>query len=156
MALVSQNMLSKCWEPYIYLKNASTGLEHFIKLLEQIKMYMISILDICQVVSFSTHYFSWICLSNSVTLYQLRGHLDPASNQYRFSAFWLRSKCSICSYQLNIWYVDHVSTSILIWFLQGERLSEACFGSLTSWPCIAVPQGSAHFPIFVPIFFTEK
>ena len=24
---------------------------------------------------------------------------------YRFSAFWLRSKCSICSYQLNIWYV---------------------------------------------------
>ena len=21
---------------------------------------------------------------------------------YRFSAFWLRSKCSICSYQLNI------------------------------------------------------
>ena len=105
---------------------------------------------------FSTHYISWIGLSNSITLYQLWGHLDPASNQYRFSAFWLRSKCSICSYQLNIWYVDHVSTSILIWFLQGERLSEACFGSLTSWPCIAVPQGSAHFPIFVPIFFTEK
>ena len=23
-------------------------------------------------------------------------------DQYRFSAFWLRSKCSICSYQLNI------------------------------------------------------
>jgi hypothetical protein len=23
-------------------------------------------------------------------------------NFYRFSAFWLRSKCSICSYQLNI------------------------------------------------------
>jgi hypothetical protein len=27
---------------------------------------------------------------------------------YRFSAFWLRSKCSICSYQLNIWYGSHV------------------------------------------------
>ena len=36
---------------------------------------------------------------------------------YRFSAFWLRSKCSICSYQLNIWYKDHVSFSILNWFL---------------------------------------
>ena len=36
---------------------------------------------------------------------------------YRFSAFWLRSKCSICSYQLNIWYVGHVPSSILNWFL---------------------------------------
>ena len=151
MALVSQNKLRKCWEPYIYLKNASTGFNHFIKLLEQLKIYAISILETCQVVSFFTHYFSWIFLSNSVTLYQLRGHLDPASNQYRFSAFWLRSKCSICSYQLNIWYVDHVSTSILIWFFQGEWLSEACFGSFTSWPGIAVPPGSAHFPIIQPI-----
>ena len=25
-----------------------------------------------------------------------------AMSGYRFSAFWLRSKCSICSYQLNI------------------------------------------------------
>ena len=25
-------------------------------------------------------------------------------HEYRFSAFWLRSKCSICSYQLNIWW----------------------------------------------------
>ena len=24
------------------------------------------------------------------------------TTRYRFSAFWLRSKCSICSYQLNI------------------------------------------------------
>jgi len=36
---------------------------------------------------------------------------------HRFSAFWLRSKCSICSYQLNIWYVPHRGTSILNWFL---------------------------------------
>ena len=33
------------------------------------------------------------------------------TDSYRFSAFWLRSKCSICSYQLNIWYGDHVSPS---------------------------------------------
>ena len=36
---------------------------------------------------------------------------------HRFSAFWLRSKCSICSYQLNIWYEGHVPSSILNWFL---------------------------------------
>lgn len=29
--------------------------------------------------------------------------------EYRFSAFWLRSKCSICSYQLNLWYVVYWS-----------------------------------------------
>ena len=42
------------------------------------------------------------------------------SFSYRFSAFWLRSKCSICSYQLNIWYEVHVASSILNSFLQGD------------------------------------
>ena len=79
-----------------------------------------------------------------------RGRAETQCLRHRFSAFWLRSKCSICSYQLNIWYVDHVSTSILIWFFQGEWLSEACFGSFMSWPGIAVPPGSAHFPIIHP------
>ena len=41
---------------------------------------------------------------------------------YRFSAFWLRSKCSICSYQLNIWYEDQVFSSILNWFLNGDGI----------------------------------
>ena len=68
--------------------------------------------------------------------------------QHRFSAFWLRSKCSICSYQLNIWYEDHVSSSILNLFLQGDGMSGACSGSIKSWLCIAVPQRSAHFPTF--------
>ena len=67
---------------------------------------------------------------------------------HRFSAFWLRSKCSICSYQLNIWYEDHVSSSILNLFLQGDGTSGACSGSIKSWLCIAVPQRSAHFPTF--------
>ena len=44
--------------------------------------------------------------------------------QHRFSAFWLRSKCSICSYQLNIWYGGHVPPSILNWFLQGDEVQE--------------------------------
>ena len=43
---------------------------------------------------------------------------------HRFSAFWLRSKCSICSYQLNIWYGDHVFPSILNLFLQGMECQE--------------------------------
>ena len=73
--------------------------------------------------------------------------------RHRFSAFWLRSKCSICSYQLNIWYEGHVPSSILNWFLKGDGMSGACSGSITSWPCIAVPQGSAHFPIIALIFY---
>ena len=43
---------------------------------------------------------------------------------HRFSAFWLRSKCSICSYQLNIWYKGHVPFSILNLFLQGMECQE--------------------------------
>ena len=45
---------------------------------------------------------------------------QDGTSPYRFSAFWLRSKCSICSYQLNIWYGSHVFPSILIWFLTGD------------------------------------
>ena len=76
-----------------------------------------------------------------------RNRLLEANIWYRFSAFWLRSKCSICSYQLNIWYEGHRSSSILNWFLDGDRVSAACCGSIMCWPCIAVPQGTAHFPI---------
>ena len=64
--------------------------------------------------------------------------------QYRFSAFWLRSKCSICSYQLNIWYVPHRGTSILNWFLDLGEDTGACSGFSTGWPGIAVPPGSAQ------------
>jgi len=64
---------------------------------------------------------------------------------HRFSAFWLRSKCSICSYQLNIWYVPHWGTTILNWFLDMDRALGACSASVTGLPGIAVPPGSAHF-----------
>ena len=69
----------------------------------------------------------------------------PRNNfRYRFSAYWLRSKCSICSYQLNIWYVPYMGTSILNWFLNlGEELG-ACSTFATGWPGIAVPPGTAH------------
>jgi len=65
---------------------------------------------------------------------------------HRFSAFWLRSKCSICSYQLNIWYVAHWVTSILTWFLDMGEVSGACSALATGWPGIAVPPGTAHSP----------
>ena len=54
----------------------------------------------------------------------LRVIFCPSLTPHRFSAFWLRSKCSICSYQLNIWYEDHVSSSILNGFLQGMERQE--------------------------------
>lgn len=80
---------------------------------------------------------------------------------YRFSAFWLRSKCSICSYQLNIWYVVHRTTRILNWFLEIGGVLGACSTTAAGWPGIAVPPGSAHHnsdynnqPTCVP--FTER
>ena len=73
---------------------------------------------------------------------QVSGFLHFAS--HRFSAFWLRSKCSICSYQLNIWYENHVFSSILNWFLAGDEVSVACYGFVACRPCIAVPQGFWH------------
>ena len=73
--------------------------------------------------------------------------------RYRFLAFWLRSKCSICSYQLNIWYEVHRTSSILNLFLTGDEVSVACYGFVTCRPCIAVPQGFWHTsPIILTLF----
>ena len=68
---------------------------------------------------------------------------------HRFSAFWLRSKCSICSYQLNIWYAPYMGASILNWFLELDEVSGACSAFVTGRPGIAVPPGMAHHPIGV-------
>ena len=73
---------------------------------------------------------------------QVSGFLHFAS--HRFSAFWLRSKCSICSYQLNIWYDPHVGSSILIWFLDHGEVLGACSTFATDRPGIVVPPGSVH------------
>ena len=53
-----------------------------------------------------------------------RGQFASTFVPHRFSAFWLRSKCSICSYQLNIWYEGHCPSSILNWFLKGDGVLE--------------------------------
>jgi len=96
------------------------------------------------------HSFRLNCKDSFVPL-SFRVRASRAFLRHRFSAFWLRSKCSICSYQLNIWYEDHASSSILIWFLSGESGSVACNARFTGWPCIAVPQGSAHFPTYLTL-----
>ena len=74
----------------------------------------------------------------------IKGLWKKPCPRYRFSAFWLRSKCSICSYQLNIWYEVHRTSSILNWFLAGDEVSVACYGFVACRPCIAVPQGFWH------------
>ena len=85
--------------------------------------------------------------------------LCGALGWHRFSAFWLRSKCSICSYQLNIWYVPHRGTTILNWFLELGEVSGACSAFATGWPGIAVPPGPAHSPrgfMYTIIITTQK
>ena len=67
-----------------------------------------------------------------------------ATALYRFSAFWLRSKCSICSYQLNIWYDPHVGSTILNCFLEDDEVLGACSTFVADRPGIALPPGSVH------------
>ena len=68
-------------------------------------------------------------------------------DRYRFSAFWLRSKCSICSYQLNIWYGPHCGSRILNWFLNRGGALSACTAPSKGRPGIAVPPRLAHHPL---------
>ena len=70
--------------------------------------------------------------------------LGATRASYRFSAFWLRSKCSICSYQLNIWYDPHVGSTILNWFLDHGEVLGACSTFAADRPGIALPPGSVH------------
>ena len=46
---------------------------------------------------------------------------------YRFSAFWLRSKCSICSYQLNIWYPSNGRKILKLFLIRAGILGLAPF-----------------------------
>ena len=63
---------------------------------------------------------------------------------YRFSAFWLRSKCSICSFQFNRQNVVHWITLWLNVFLNLDKEIHACMAFVTRRPRIAVLRGTAH------------
>ena len=54
-------------------------------------------------------------------------------------------KCSICSYQFNIWYAGHRPAHILIWFLAFGQGSEACFTLTTGCLGIALQPSAAHY-----------
>ena len=56
-------------------------------------------------------------------------------------------KCSICSYQLNIWYAAHWAAHILNWFLELGCGKEACLVPATGCLGIALPPSVAHFPL---------
>ena len=86
-----------------------------------------------------------MCLVALSVRQQLMGSL-PFTSLHRFSAFWLRSKCSICSYQLNIWYEPHVGSTILNWFLDHGEVLGACSTFAADRPGIAVPPGLVHSP----------
>ena len=54
-------------------------------------------------------------------------------------------KCSICSYQFNIWYAGHRPAHILIWFLAFGQGSEACFTLTTGCLGMALQPSAAHY-----------
>ena len=54
-------------------------------------------------------------------------------------------KCSICSYQFNIWYAGHRPAHILIWFLAFGQGSEACLTLTTGCLGIALQPSAAHY-----------
>ena len=77
-----------------------------------------------------------------------------ALKQHRFSAFWLRSKCSICSYQLNIWYGLHSRSRILNWFLTDWASGWACSPGPAGCHGIALlpwAASSSSLPLFLAI-----
>ena len=53
-------------------------------------------------------------------------------------------KCSICSYQFNIWYAGHRPAHILIWFLAFGQGSEVYLTLTTGCLGIALQPSAAH------------
>ena len=54
-------------------------------------------------------------------------------------------KCSICSYQFNIWYAGHRPAQILIWFLSLGLGSEVYLTLTTGCLGIALQPSAAHW-----------
>ena len=54
-------------------------------------------------------------------------------------------KCSICSYQFNIWYAGHSPAHILIWFLAFGQGSEVYLTLTTGCLGIALQPSVAHY-----------
>ena len=104
-----------------------------------------------------TPIFDWLCiLENACTALIWISYLMILVFSIKLDGakcfFWLRSKCSICSYQLNIWYATHRVASILNLFFAAGEVLEACSNFATGRPGIAVPPGMHTIPIFYQFF----
>ena len=73
------------------------------------------------------------------------GPLIPERENLSLLGLMAKIKCSICSYQFNIWYAGHVPAHILIWFLAFGQGSEACFTLTTGCLGIALQPSAAHY-----------
>ena len=74
--------------------------------------------------------------------YHLTYHAHYSSSLLGLMA---KIKCSICSYQFNIWYAGHSPAHILIWFLAFGQGSEACLTLTTGCLGIALQPSAAHY-----------
>ena len=91
----------------------------------------------------------------SISLVEIRPSTSPLSDHGTPSLIYppklsllglmAKIKCSICSYQFNIWYAGHVPAHILIWFLAFGQGSEACFTLTTGCLGIALQPSAAHY-----------
>ena len=75
------------------------------------------------------------------------GPLIPERENLSLLGLMAKIKCSICSYQFNIWYAGHRPAHILIWFLAFGQGSEACLTLTTGCLGIALQPSAAHYSI---------
>ena len=86
-----------------------------------------------------------ICINACHKLMKRESHLRYHAH-YSSSLLGLMAKikCSICSYQFNIWYAGHSPAQILIWFLAFGQGSEVYLTLTTGCLGIALQPSAAH------------
>ena len=69
---------------------------------------------------------------------------SPRGQTLSLLGLMAKIKCSICSYQFNIWYAGHCLAHILIWFLAFGRGNEACFTLTRGCLSVALQLSAAY------------
>ena len=95
---------------------------------------------------FST-YASHICSVNTVFHKQTKFSMRDSSRvsaKLSLLGLMAKIKCSICSYQFNIWYAGQCSAHILIWFLAFGQGSEVYLTLTTGCLGVALQPSAAH------------
>ena len=99
---------------------------------------------------FST-YTSHICSLNTVFHKQTKFSMRDSSRvsaKLSLLGLMAKIKCSICSYQFNIWYAGQCSAHILIWFLAFGQGSEVYLTLTTGCLGFALQPSAAHPPLY--------